>query len=178
MACRERGMALVSVLVLLAVLLVMAHVLAEKSWQSLRLAAAAGERAQLFWAAQAGIEVARLRLAQDYRSSDGWQAYLAAGTPRGYPQAPAWTCAVNGLTVEIFLRDNADGDDDLQRDNDLKLFVLARALGSQGGEALVESLCGFDLPARAGYAAPAVQAPVGAGTALAALPVSTLLPGD
>ena len=53
---------------------------------------------------------------------------------------------VNGVEVELYLRDNPDGDDDVRRDNDLKVFVLARARGRVGVEAMVESLCGFSVP--------------------------------
>jgi hypothetical protein len=50
---------------------------------------------------------------------------------------------VNGFEVELYLRDNADGDGDVRRDNDLKVFVMARASGRRSLETMVESLCGF-----------------------------------
>lgn len=150
MACNQRGMALVSVLLVLAVLLTLAHILAEKIWHSTRQAGAADRRAQLFWAAQAGVETARQRLASSYAESHGWQTYLNPGTAPAYPGAPTWTCTVNGIPVEIFLRDNPDGDDDPRIDNDLKIFVLARAAGPGGTTAMLESQCGFDPPAAAG----------------------------
>jgi hypothetical protein len=152
MACNERGMALVSVVLMLTVLLAMAHILTEKVWQSTRQGANAAIREQVFWAAQAGIEAARQQLAAGYASSGGWQTYLTASTLQTYPAAPAWVTEVNGLPIEIYLRDNPDGDGDAGRDNDLKIFVLARAQGRRGAEAMVESLCGFDLSATAGYA--------------------------
>ncbi len=68
---------------------------------------------------------------------------MTADTDRSYPTTPGWVTQVNGIEVEIFLRDNPDGDGDLSRDNDLKIFVLARARGREGIEAMVESLCGF-----------------------------------
>jgi hypothetical protein len=58
--------------------------------------------------------------------------------------------AIGRVPVEIFLRDNPDGDADPRHDNDLKLFVLARARLGDGPEVLVESLCALD-PASAGY---------------------------
>ena len=153
MACNQRGMALVSVLLVLAVLMTLGHILAEKIWHSTRQAGAADRRAQLFWATQAGIEIARQRLASDYVDSRGWQAYLNPGTAPAYPETPAWTSMVSGIPVEIFLRDNPDGDDDPRIDNDLKIFVLARAKGPGGTAAMLESLCGFDQPAAAGTSA-------------------------
>jgi type II secretory pathway pseudopilin PulG len=150
MACSKRGMALVSVLLLLTVLLALAHILAEKVWQSTRQVAEAASRAQLFWAAQAGIEAARRQLAVGYASSGGWRDFLARGDGRNYPLEPAWVSVIDGLQVEIYLRDNPDGDGDVRSDNDLKIYVLARAQSAQEGEALIECLCGFDPPTASG----------------------------
>ena len=172
MACNERGMALVSVVLMLTVLLTLAHILAEKVWQSTRQTADAANREQVFWAAQAGIESARQQLAVNYASSGGWQDFLTADLPQAYPSVPVWVNEVNGLPVEIYLRDNPDGDGDANRDNDLKVFVLARAVGRQGAESIVESLCGFALSAAGGSGTQAVQTS-GAGIDLASQPVST-----
>ncbi len=173
MVCNERGMALVSVILLLTVLLTLAHILAEKVWQSTRQTADAANREQIFWAAQAGIESARQQLAVSYASSGGWQDFLTAGTSQSYPVTPAWVTEVNGLPVEIYLRDNPDGDGDARNDNDLKVFVLARARGTRGAEAIIESLCGFELPAVTGNMLPSGQSATGTGTDLSTLPVST-----
>jgi hypothetical protein len=81
-------------------------------------------------------------------------------------------CEINGLPVEIYLRDNPDGDGDLRKDNDLKVFVLARARGRQGAEAIIESLCGFDLSVTSGWGQPATSANA-AGPSLSELPVRT-----
>jgi len=150
MICNERGMALISVLLILAVLLILTHTLAEKTWQSSRQGAAAAGREQLFWAAQAGVEEARRLLAEGYAESVGWQAFLAGGNGQGYPAAPVWTSEVQGLPVDIFLRDNADGDDDVRHDNDLVIFVLVRASDERRGEVIIECLCGLDALAGGG----------------------------
>jgi hypothetical protein len=172
MACNERGMALVSVILILTVLLTLAHVLTEKVWQSTRQAADAANREQLFWAAQAGIEAARQQLSASYASSAGWQNFLMSAVSRTYPTAPAWVSEVNGLAVEIYLRDNPDGDGDVRSDNDLKIFVLARAHGRRGAEVVVESLCGFD-PSTAGRQGQADLSTNAANTGLSELPVGT-----
>ena len=172
MACNERGMALVSVVLMLTVLLTLAHILAEKVWQSTRQTADAANREQVFWAAQAGIESARQQLAVNYTSSGGWQDFLTADVSQRYPSVPAWVNDVNGLPVEIYLRDNPDGDSDVRSDNDLKIFVLARAQGRRGAETIVESLCGFALSATDG-STPQVGQTSGAGVDLASQPVST-----
>lgn len=172
MACNERGMALVSVVLILSVLLIMAHVLMEKVWQSTSQSASASSREQLFWTAQAGLEEARRQLAVTYAGSGGWQSLLACNEPHAYPAAAAWVSEVNGHPVEVFLRDNPDGDGDVRHDNDLKIYVLARARSRQGAEVMVESLCGLVLADFATQQQPVSPAVDDAGR-FAELPVST-----
>jgi hypothetical protein len=143
MACNERGMALVSVILMLALLLVLAQTLCGKLWQSSRQAAAGARRDRLAWAAAAGIELARSRLANEYAASDGWRTLLAGAAANDYPAAPCWSLTLGGATVEIFVRDNRDGDGDPQRDNDTRIFVLARARTAGGAARFIESLCGY-----------------------------------
>lgn len=145
MHCRESGLALVTVLFLLALLMVMALILSDKVLRATRDAALSAARDQGLQAAGAGIEWARHQLATTYRSSSGWATYLAAA-PAGesYPGEPAFSFDVGRVPVDIYLRDNPDGDGDPRRDNDLRIFVLARARPANGPEILVESLCGFD----------------------------------
>lgn len=152
MHCRERGMALVTVLFLLALLLVLALMLSEKVLRATRSATMAGAHDQALQAAGAGIEWARHRLATTYPTSSGWTSYLA-GAPGGesYPQTPAFSTVVGSVAVDIYLRDNPDGDANPRRDNDLKLLVLACARPVNGPAVLVESLCGFDADTVAGY---------------------------
>jgi hypothetical protein len=170
MAGNQRGMALVSVLLILTVLLNLAHILAEKVWQSSRQVADAASRAQLFWVAQAGVEAARRQLTTGYAGSGGWRNFLTGGIAGSYPSTPAWVNDIHGLSVEIYLRDNPDGDDDVLNDNDLKIFVLARTRGAQGGEVMIECLCGFDPPASGDLP----QRGLGiAGADLSGLPVSS-----
>jgi len=148
MHCRERGLALVTVLFLLALLMVLALILSDKVLRGTRDAALSAARDQALQAAGAGIEWARHQLAVTYRSSSGWATYLAAvPTGEGYPGEPAFSFDVGRVAVDIYLRDNPDGDGDPRRDNDLRLFVLARARPASGPEILVESLCGFEADA-------------------------------
>jgi Tfp pilus assembly protein PilV len=144
MRCREHGLALVTVLFFLAILLVLALMLSDKVLRATRSAARAATRDQALQAAAAGIEWTRHQLAASYRTSSGW-ATMLAGAVDGtrYPERPVFTTSVGQVAVDIFLRDNPDGDADPHRDNDLKVFVLARARTADGGDVLVESLCGF-----------------------------------
>jgi hypothetical protein len=148
MRCREEGLALVTVLLLLAVLLVVALVYSDKLSRASRDTVRAGAGEQALQAAVAGIEWARQQLAVTYRTSSGWASYLAlAADGERYPETPAFTTSIGRITVDIFLRDNPDGDGDPHRDNDLRLFVLARAHPVNGPDILVESLCGFETDA-------------------------------
>lgn len=174
MPCNERGMALVSVVIMLTVLLILSQVLVGKIWQSTRQEAEANLREQLFWAAQSGVESARYQLAENYVSSGGWQSFLTAENASFYPAEPAWSFVINGQTVEIFLRDNLDGDGDWQHDNDLKIYVLARARGRRGTEALVESLCGFSVTTQAAVSPVPGQPVAGVLSDLLEQPANTL----
>lgn len=152
MRCRERGMALATVLLMLALLSVLALTLGEKVTRAIRSTALTGSRDQALHAAGGGIEWARQRLAVTYPTSSGWAVYLA-GAPGGerYPETPAFSTEIGQVPVDIFLRDNPEDDGNPQRDNDLKLMVLARARPPGGPEVLIESLCGFDAGFAAGY---------------------------
>lgn len=144
MRCGERGLALVTVLFFLAILLVLALMLSDKVLRATRSASRAATRDQTLQAAAAGVEWARHQLAATYRASSGWATYLA-GTANGtsYPAHPVFTVDIGQIAVDIYLRDNPDGDADPHRDNDLKVFVLSRARAANGSDLVVESLCGF-----------------------------------
>ena len=135
---------MVTVVFFLAILLVLALMLSDKVLRATRTAALAGSRDQALQAAAAGIEWARHRLAASYQTSSGWASYLAeAASGTRYPERPIFTTSIGQVTVDIYLRDNPDGDGDPRRDNDLQVFALARARAASGAEVLVESLCGF-----------------------------------
>lgn len=152
MSCRESGLALVTVLLLLALLLVLAMVLGERVVRATRDTACNGAREQALQAATAAIEWVRLPLAATYRSTQGWSGHLAsAGGVERYPQDPVFRLPVGGYAAELYLRDNADGDDDPHRDNDLQLYILARVRTPLGPEAVVESLCRLEGAAGDGY---------------------------
>ncbi len=153
MVVNDRGMALVSVIVILAVLMTLSHILFEKTWHSIRQCARADSREQIFWAAQSGIETARERLTKTYATSSHWANYLLS-SQGVYPSIPTWSFNSPGAIVEIFLRDNPDGDGSYLEDNDLKIFVLSRARNRQGAEVFIETLCGFEPPPSRGGGRP------------------------
>lgn len=144
MACHDEGMALASVVFILALMMVLALVLTDKVLQATRATAAANAREQAISAANAGIEWGRRNLAATYVASDRWQNYLAlADGDLKYPAEATFSTSVDGLAVDLFVRDNPDGDDDWRADNDLRVFLLARSRAATGHEAMVEALCGF-----------------------------------
>jgi hypothetical protein len=144
MPCHERGMALATVIFVLALFMVLALVLTDKVLKATRGTIASDARTRAINAASAGIEWGRRELAANYIASGRWHDYLSlADADLRYPPGPALTASENGLQVEIYLRDNPDGDDDWQTDNDLRVFMLVRTRTPGGVEAIVETLCGF-----------------------------------
>ena len=150
MRCRERGLALVTVLLLLSMLLIIVLVLSDKVINATRDRLRSTARDQAVQAAASGIEWGRHQLAASYRDSSGWATFLAAAPGAGrYPPAPAFQTEFGGIPVELYLRDNPDGDDDPRRDCDLKVMLLSRARPAHGTEVVVESLCGLEANASA-----------------------------
>ncbi len=144
MVCSERGMALATVLFVLALLMVLALVLTDKVHHATRATTRAHQHSQALDAASAGIAWGRRQLAATYASSGCWHNYLAtAAGGSSYPATPTFTLELGGHSVELFVRDNPDGDNDWRHDNDLQLYLLARLPTSHGPEAIVEALCGF-----------------------------------
>lgn len=152
MRCREQGMALVTVLLLVALLLVLALTFGDKVARATRSSTLTTMRDEALYAAGGGIEWARQRLAATYSSSSGWADYLAAA-PEGelYAETPAFSTVIGRVPVDIYVRDNPDGDGDPRHDNDLKLLILARGRPPGGPDVLVESLCGFTAEGSADY---------------------------
>ena len=144
MACRERGMALASVLFILALLMLLALVLTDKVQRSTRAVTMVGRHARNLDAASAGIAWARRQLAIRYTSSGNWRDFLATAPDSGcYPATPTFSFEFDGRNVELFVHDNPDGDNNWQQDNDLQLYLLARLPSAPGPETLIEVLCGF-----------------------------------
>ncbi|PLX80965.1 MAG: hypothetical protein C0614_07040 [Desulfuromonas sp.] len=142
MASDQRGMALVSVVLMLAAMLLLAMTLTEKVIQSSRTLGHERLRQVSYWGANSAIEWARAELTRHYLAEAGWDALLTAQAD--HPEQALWHQELNGVQVEIFLRDNLDGDDDPLTDNDLKVLVLARTGQGSPPEVLIECLCGFD----------------------------------
>lgn len=148
MGVNQQGMALVTVVLLLATLMLLALTLTDKVVQSSRALNQEKLRQRTYWAASAGLERARHQLTRQYLQQNSWQTLLTAAHA-GYPQEPFWTEEFAGIPVQVYLRDNFDGDEDPGQDQDLRVMLLVRA-GKEGGpEVLLECLCGFDtvLPA-------------------------------
>lgn len=141
MASHDRGMALVSVLMLLALFLALGIMLSDKIMASIQNRTRAVSVTRGYWAATAGIEWARQQLVEQYRSSGGWQHYLAGNPTEGYPPTAQFKIISDGIPISLYLRDNPDGDDDPGYDNDLQVYLLARAGHDRTPQVWIESLC-------------------------------------
>ncbi|MCF6179802.1 MAG: hypothetical protein L3J63_10505 [Geopsychrobacter sp.] len=140
MLWNNRGIALISVLLITAVMLIISSLLAHKVIQSTRMSAQQGLKKKSHYAAATGVEEARRQLALGYHSASAWGNILSAGTARAYPLTPTFTTTVDNLAVRIFVRDNNDGDGDYTRDNDLRVYVLSEAQGPDNTRTMVEAL--------------------------------------
>lgn len=183
MRCRERGVALLTVIFLLALLLVVALVLSDKVLYATRRTGEAGRRDQALQAAAGGVEWALQRLAERYRQQADWDSFLAEAPAEGrYPARPTLSVTLELISVDIFIRDNADGDGDPRHDLDARLFLLARVPGAEGGEVVVESLCG--VAADTGYlqaggdATRSGQTPASGPATLEPLPLTAVPSGN
>lgn len=153
MGSSERGMALVSVLFLLALFLALGTILSDKILHSIQTRSRSAVVERSYWAAAAGIEWGRQRLGEHYQASGGWRDYLAGTEGPHYSAAPCFTIRVDDIPVRLYVRDNPDGDQDFTRDNDLQVYLLAQADAGTGGETRIESLCRLDSDQTgAGYA--------------------------
>ncbi|WP_020674718.1 PilX N-terminal domain-containing pilus assembly protein [Geopsychrobacter electrodiphilus] len=145
MLWNSRGIALVSVLLITAVMLIISSLLAQKVIQTTRVSAQQGLKKKSHYAANSGVEEARRQLALNYDSTSLWGNVLSVSTAGAYPLAPTFTTTVDNFAVRIFVRDNNDGDGDYTHDNDLRVFVLAEAQGPDNTRTMVETL-GFLKP--------------------------------
>ncbi|MDT8441676.1 MAG: hypothetical protein RQ723_08440 [Desulfuromonadales bacterium] len=142
MAVRQGGMALVSVVLLLATLMLLALTLTEKVATSSRILAREQLRQRSYWAASAAVEWARPQLASAFRDHGDWRQLLPPDED-GYAAEPVWTIAIDDLPVDLYLRDSSGEDDAAGTERDLQLLLLART-GRTGAELLLECRCGFD----------------------------------
>ena len=161
MACKERGMALITILFALTLLMMLALVLTEKVLQASHATVLAQRPDQAMDIAAAGIAWGRRHLSATYLSSGNWHDYLATIPAESrYASTPTFVLDLNGQTVELFVRDNPDGDNNWQQDNDLQLYLLARLATAQGPEMVIEALCGFPShSSSAGYSQLTKQTP-------------------
>ena len=112
MRCHERGLALVTVLLLLSMLLIIVLVLSDKVINATRGRLRAAARDQALQAAASGIEWGRHQVATSYRDSNGWANFLASAASTGrYPPAPAFQTEFGGTEqsgIDVFWRHDFD----------------------------------------------------------------------
>ncbi len=143
MHLNERGIALVTVIVMAAVLMVVGSLVAYKVMNSSRGAAVEGSKTKAYYAANAGIEWARRELSLRYSNTGKWNDLLSESPEEGrYPANPQLKPpgGIDSIPVRIYIRDNID-DNDYKTDNDLWLFVLSEAEARDGSKTIVEAQC-------------------------------------
>ncbi len=148
----QRGVALLTVIIFSAVLLVVGSLLAYKVMTSTRTSGEQGVKTATYYTANAGVERARNDLMVDYPTNN-WTTYLTEATAGVYPAAAGLNEAVGGQNVTVFVRDNNDepaGLENYLQDNDLKVFVLAQGVGPNGTQTMVEALVFLDISSGGG----------------------------
>lgn len=157
----QQGMALVTVILLTACIMTMASMLHFKVMRSSQSSATHGLHNKTYYAANAGVEHARKLLSDTYVSSNYWQNYLdndpavANSTPADtFLNVAALSFGTLGTTppvaVDLHIKDNNDGDDNYDRDNDLRVVVLAQA-GRGDTQSMIEATILFDASGASSY---------------------------
>ncbi|BCR04645.1 hypothetical protein DESUT3_17140 [Desulfuromonas versatilis] len=147
----QRGVAMLTVVIFSAVLLVVGSLLAYKVMTSTRTSGEQGVKTATYYSANAGIERARRVLSDSYEGATKWGNVLTLNSAGVYPTAPLLNEAVGGQTVRVYVRDNNDDPGgNYLLDNDLKVFVLAEGEGPDGTKTMVEALVFLDPTAGGG----------------------------
>jgi hypothetical protein len=145
----ERGIALLTVIMMTAIMMVIVSLVAYKVLRSTRGSATEGLKTKTYYAASAGIDSARLELSEEYIASDYWKNILDPDTAPGYTGAatnpaadlymrttdlePGNFTANPPLTVRVYIKDNNDGDGNYGIDSDQLVMVNVEASEPNSG---------------------------------------------
>lgn len=138
----ERGIALLTVLMMTAIMMVIVSLVGYKVLRSTRGTATEGLKTKAYYAASAGVDSARLQLSEQYITSDYWQNILDPDPANITPAAdlymrsttlePAGFTTSPPLTLQVFIKDNNDGDSDYGIDTDQLVMVNVEAVAPDG----------------------------------------------
>jgi len=157
----ERGLALVSVILMTAVIMVIVSIVTYKVIRSTSASGTVGLKSKTYYAANGGLENARVELDAQYESSSYWQDFLDPDTAPGYtgpatnPQPdlylavdnllPAGFATVPPINLQILIKDNNDGDDNYAVDTDQLVMVNVQAQrAGDDTQTMVETRLLFD----------------------------------
>lgn len=134
----NRGIALVTVILMTAVIMVIVSLVGYKVIRSTAGSAAEGLKTKTYYAANSGLEVGRLYLSQNYVSSNYWADILTEG---GTPDADLYLRVENmeptgyvsnpPLTISSYIKDNND-DGNYAIDTDQLVMVNVEATTANG----------------------------------------------
>ncbi len=138
----ERGIALLTVLMMTAIMMVIVSLVGYKVLRSTRGTVTEGLKTKAYYAASAGVDSARLQLSDQYIASDYWQNILDPDPANITPAAdlymrsttlePAGFTTSPPLTLQVFIKDNNDGDSDYGIDTDQLVMVNVEAVAPDG----------------------------------------------
>lgn len=158
----DRGVALVTVIMMTACIMAIVTLVAYKVLRSTTNSTSVRSKAVAYQGANAGLENARMVLNDNYKASQFWQYYLdpdsdpnyngAATDPDANPDlflevpglVPANFTNDPNLNLSVYVRDNNDGDGTNAVDTDQMILVNVRATRSDGAVAMVESRLLYD----------------------------------
>lgn len=156
----ERGIALVTVIFMTAVIMAIVSLVGYKVLRSIRGSAAEGVKTKTYYAANAGLDSARIYLSDNYISKNYWNYILDPDAEPGYSGAatepsedlymhnsdlePAGFTTDPPITVQVFVKDNNDGDNDYGIDTDQLVMVNVEARAVDGSSTMVEARLLYD----------------------------------
>ncbi|TYO99931.1 hypothetical protein EDC39_10191 [Geothermobacter ehrlichii] len=158
----DRGIALVTVIMMTACIMAIVTLVAYKVLRSTTDSVAVKSKAQTYHNANAGLENARLILNDQYKSSEFWHYFLDPDSDPNY-SGPATDPDQNknlflratglvpanfgndpDLSIDVFVKDNDDGDGTNAVDTDQLILVNVRAQRTDGAVTMIESRLLFD----------------------------------
>lgn len=144
----EKGIALVMVIMMTAVVMMIVSLVGFKVLRSTKGSAIEGLKTKTYEAANSGLENARVYLSDNYISQNNWQYVLDPDTAPGYsgsptnPQAdlyqhstllePAGFVTDPPMDIKVYVKDNNDGDDNYGIDTDQLIMVNVEATAPDG----------------------------------------------
>lgn len=144
----ERGIALMTVIFMTAVMMVIVSLVGYKVLRSTKGSAAEGIKTKTYYAANAGLDNARIYLSDNYINKNYWNYILDPDAEPGYTGSatnpsedlyqhsgdlePTGFATDPPIAVQVFVKDNNDGDGNYGVDTDQLIMVNVEAVAPDG----------------------------------------------